>query len=340
MSENKSLALTQSHSLFPSAEELGLIKDQAMIYVKSGLLPKTVDTPEKAILIMMKGRELGIPPLQALAGIFVIEGKTVIGAELMTAQVYRNCPGAMLDIIETTNEDCIVTAARPGKKPVEFKFTMEDAKAAGVTNKDNWRKYPATMLRWRALSMACKSMFPDAVAGCLTPDEAEDVALGHGGSGAAHEEKAARLAALARKPEPKDVDAVVVDPVVTQEPKPEPVRTVAPPKPTLVAAMATIKAAAEPEPSWDEDMSGTVGPAYDPLAEYVLKGGHTLKTKKIGSIDTETLAAFVANTKEYFKRNNKALTGVNLEDVSRIEDYLRTREPELAQAAMALDPRL
>jgi hypothetical protein len=322
MSENKALVLQPSMSLFPSAEELSLIKEQAAIYIASGLLPKSVDKPEKAILIMLKGRELGIPPLQALAGIFVVEGKTVLGAELMTAQVYRNCPGAQIDIVETTNTVCRVVAARPGKPPVEFKTTIQDAQAAGVAGKDNWRKYPAQMLRWRTLSNAAKSIFPDAVAGCLTPDEAEEAGLG----GASNEDKAARLSALNKKPEMKEVESVVVEsPSWDREttplhgPKPDPVKTV---------AEAVI--AAEPEPSWDAELSQPEPTEFDPLAAYTLKGGHSLKGKKIGEIDRATLSAFLLNTREFFKRNNRPITGVNLEDVTRIDDYLRTSEPQMA----------
>ncbi|MBV9282954.1 MAG: hypothetical protein JOZ41_23015, partial [Chloroflexi bacterium] len=52
-----------------------VLREQADVLVRSGFLPHGVNTPEKAISIVMKGRELGIPPMYALSNIAVINGK-------------------------------------------------------------------------------------------------------------------------------------------------------------------------------------------------------------------------------------------------------------------------
>lgn len=56
------LVIRNQGSLFPSETEWKMLKEQATMAVKSGFLPRAVDTPEKAIVIALKGRELGIPP--------------------------------------------------------------------------------------------------------------------------------------------------------------------------------------------------------------------------------------------------------------------------------------
>jgi hypothetical protein len=168
---NGTKEVSSAMDLFPSAQELALVKEQAAIYVKSGLLPKAIDTPEKAILIMLKGRELGIPPLQALSGIYVVDGKPTMGAELMLTQIRKLVAGARIEFAHQDEKSCVIQAARPGENLQTFSFTIEDAQKAGVLAKDNWRKYPKTMLRWRAISIMAKSLFSDAVAGCYTPDE-------------------------------------------------------------------------------------------------------------------------------------------------------------------------
>jgi hypothetical protein len=38
------------------------------------------------------------------------------------------------------------------QEPELFRFTIEDAGCAGLLAKDNWRKYPAAMLRARCIS--------------------------------------------------------------------------------------------------------------------------------------------------------------------------------------------
>jgi hypothetical protein len=58
---------------------------------------------------------------------------------------------------------------------VTQKFTIQMAQQAGLTGKDNWRKYPARMLKHRAIAFACRDLFPDVMAGIYTPDENEEM---------------------------------------------------------------------------------------------------------------------------------------------------------------------
>jgi hypothetical protein len=145
--------------------------EQAKALVASKFLPKAVDTPEKAIAIMMTGRELGIGPMQALRCINIIDGRPALAAELIAGLVLRRVTGGVLEVAASTNDRCTVLAARPGRPEREFTFTMEDAKAAGLTAKDNWKKYPRAMLRCRAITEAARAIFPDATLGVSDPDE-------------------------------------------------------------------------------------------------------------------------------------------------------------------------
>jgi hypothetical protein len=53
-------------------------------------------------------------------------------------------------------------------------FTMEDAKRAGLSGGDNWKKYPRNMLFARAMSNGAKWYCPDVFGGPVyTPDELE-----------------------------------------------------------------------------------------------------------------------------------------------------------------------
>src|SRR5688572_13501137 len=40
------------------------LKEQAVLSFESGLLPRSIDTPQKAITIALMGKELGLSPLQ------------------------------------------------------------------------------------------------------------------------------------------------------------------------------------------------------------------------------------------------------------------------------------
>lgn len=149
-----------------------IMRDQGEMAVKSGLLPKAINTPEAAIIVMLKGRELGLPPMQALNSIVVIQGKPTISAEGMAALIFRDHGDNALRFTETSATKATVRYQRKSwKEPQEFSFTMEDAKRAGVTNNPTWNKYPAAMLRARCISAVARLAFPDTIGGLYTPEE-------------------------------------------------------------------------------------------------------------------------------------------------------------------------
>ena len=159
-------------SAYPAPDEWRLMWDMGKTLVASRFLPKAIDTPEKALAIMLKGRELGWPPMRSFQHIHVIEGKPTLSAEGMLALIYEKVPGAVIRIVETSNERCVIDAGRPGQEPTRFPFTIEDAQRAQVMGKDNWRKYPRAMLRARAISEMARATFPDALMGCsYVPEE-------------------------------------------------------------------------------------------------------------------------------------------------------------------------
>jgi hypothetical protein len=164
-------ALTTTRELLPPAADWRTMKEMADDLVKSGMLPAHIKTPQAAIAVMLKGRELNVPPMQALGNIAFIQGKTVVMAELMNALVIRDHGAGAMRIVHTDNEGCTIRYVRPGYDvPAEYSFTIADAQRAGLSG-DNWRKYPAAMLRARCISAVAKMAFPDTVSGMYTPDE-------------------------------------------------------------------------------------------------------------------------------------------------------------------------
>jgi hypothetical protein len=150
----------------------GLIREQASILLKSTFLPSSVKTPEQAIAIMIKGVELNIPPMQSFQHIFVINGKTGISAELMLSLIFRAIPNLAFVYKRRDDTACIITVTRPGGRPEEFSFSIEDAKKAMLLNNPTWSKYPRAMLRSRCISEMARSLFPDLLMGATyTPEE-------------------------------------------------------------------------------------------------------------------------------------------------------------------------
>jgi hypothetical protein len=141
---------------------------QASVLVKSGFLPAEIKTPEQALAIMIKGRELGIPPMVALSHIYIIKGKPSCGVQLQLGLCYERIPGFKCEVY-STKQQAVCVVKRPGHKAFKTSFSIDDAKAAGLTANDIYRKYPQIMLEYRAIGHALKIAAPEVTMGLETP---------------------------------------------------------------------------------------------------------------------------------------------------------------------------
>jgi hypothetical protein len=152
-------------------------------FVESGMMPPGVNTASKAALIIWKGHELGIKPLQAVTGINVIQGRPSIAPQLMLNKIIQSKEAEFFKFVESTNERCTIHAKRKNGLEIIETFSMEDAdrimskednKVIPLSQKSNYRNQPKIMLRWRCVSAVGRIIFPDVIEGCHTPDELED----------------------------------------------------------------------------------------------------------------------------------------------------------------------
>lgn len=145
---------------------------QAQHAVASGLLPRGIDTPQKAIIIMRKGREMGLEDMYSLSNISVIGGKPVISAQALLRLIYQRFGGGALRVKESSDERCVIIFQRPEwPDRSTVTWTIEDAKRAQLLSSDAWKKYPRVMLQWRAVADAARIGFPDIQGGLYTFEE-------------------------------------------------------------------------------------------------------------------------------------------------------------------------
>lgn len=160
----------QPMAMLPERERWTIMREQADILIKSGFLPRAVDTPEKAIAIMMMSEAIDIMPIIGLQMINVISGKPTVSPQLMLGLVNRS--GQLEDMkITDDGTTCTVTLKRTGRTAYTARFSMDDAKKMGLYGKDNWNKQPAVMRQWRAVSAACRVVFPDIIMGMYLTEE-------------------------------------------------------------------------------------------------------------------------------------------------------------------------
>lgn len=139
---------------------------------KSGLAPSTMKDPEKLVVAIMHGLEIGLPPMQAVQRIAVINGRPAIWGEALPALLW-----AKGFKIEEGVADGVATCTviRPDGSRITRTFTEAEAKKAGLMGKPGpWQQYPSRMLQMRARGYACRDGAADALSGLYVAEELAD----------------------------------------------------------------------------------------------------------------------------------------------------------------------
>lgn len=156
----------------------------------AGLMPRDLrGKPADVTAIILFGQDLGLSPMQAIQGIYVVEGRPSLSAQLWLALVRR--AGHRVSVIEHTAETCTVRVVRgdTGEEHVTT-WTFEQAVRAGlVAWKDGkpyarssqgkplpWELHTKAMLLARAVSECCRFIAPEIALGFYSPDEVEEIA--------------------------------------------------------------------------------------------------------------------------------------------------------------------
>jgi hypothetical protein len=135
--------------------------------------------PGNVLAIMLYGQDLGMSPMQAIQGIYVVKGKPQLSGTTWLALARR--AGHKVRFLETTNERCTIeiTRADDPRHPHVESYTLEDAVTANLVRiKDGkpyargtkgdplpWEQYTRTMIRNRCISNAAKAACPEVALG-------------------------------------------------------------------------------------------------------------------------------------------------------------------------------
>lgn len=146
----------------------------------SQMVPRAYQGKPQDIMVCVQwGYEIGLAPMQALQNIAVINGKPSVYGDAAMALVQAS--PVCEDVEEyfenegTANPVAVCVAKRKGRKPVVSKFSVDDAKRAGLWGKQGpWQAYPKRMLAMRARGFALRDAFPDVLKGLITAEEAQD----------------------------------------------------------------------------------------------------------------------------------------------------------------------
>lgn len=163
---DQSLAVRPPMALMSVAETM----DRARILQASGYCAG-IGKLEQAAVKIWKGQELGLPPVASMEGIYFFDGKMTLAATMMGALIQRS---GRFDyrVRDWTAQECRIEFFDRGESVGVASFSIEEARAASLLTKDNWRKYPKAQLFSRAMSQGAKAYCPAVFAGPVyTPEE-------------------------------------------------------------------------------------------------------------------------------------------------------------------------
>ena len=166
----------QAFSLTPNS------LDEAMKYAdiiaRSDIVPNDYrGNPGNVLVAIQMGLEIGLPPLQALQNIAVINGRPAVwGDSLMAiARAHPRCEY----ITETFDEQTVTATIRLKRRgqPEEVRsFSQADAEQAGLWGKKGpWQTSPKRMLQMRARGFGIRDVFADALRGLAVAEEQQDI---------------------------------------------------------------------------------------------------------------------------------------------------------------------
>lgn len=169
----------------------------AEMAIKSGLCPSSVDSVQKALIILQHGAELGFNPMMSLQSINVINGKPNLDITGQLALIRsKGVMASFEDYEEGTIDDenlvvTCITKRSDRESIVKKSFSVGDAKRAGLwdtraeiecynkytkkkekmRNPSPWYCYPKDMIWYRAVGRNLKVNFSDVLKGLVHSSE-------------------------------------------------------------------------------------------------------------------------------------------------------------------------
>jgi hypothetical protein len=177
------------------------MQEMAKIGVESNFFG--IKKPTEALALMLIAQSEGKHPATVFSQYHVIQGRPALKSDAMLARFQQ--AGGKVEWHDHTNEKVSATFIHPQGGALTVDWDMPRAKEAGLTGKDNYKKFPRQMLRARVISEGVRAVYPGVLQGMYTPEEVGEF-------------DAPRTAPRSVKAEPVVIEQVIEAPVVVVEP--------------------------------------------------------------------------------------------------------------------------
>lgn len=157
---------------------------------------------QQAIALMLVAQAEGLHPATIAQDYDIIQGRAARKSHSVLARF--QAAGGRIAWHTLTETKAEATFTHPSADAVTLDWTIEMAKRAGLTGKDNWKNYPRAMLRARCIAEGVRAVYPAAIGGLLVSEEASDMPAHHsapkqmGAAEVVHTEPPADLVEAAR----------------------------------------------------------------------------------------------------------------------------------------------
>jgi len=145
------------------------IAAMAQVMAKTRMFGKSAD---EMLSLMLLAQAEGKHPAIAAQEYDVIQGKPAINSRSALARFQVS--GGAIRWIKRTDQEVSAEFSHPQGGKLTVTWTMERAVKAGLTGKDNWKKYPAQMLSARVIAEGVRAVFPACLSSLYTVEEVQD----------------------------------------------------------------------------------------------------------------------------------------------------------------------
>ena len=124
------------------------ITTMAQAITKSGLFG--IKTPEQAVALMLVAQSEGRHPASVASEFDIIQGRPALKSQAALARF--QAAGGKIQWLERTDSKASAKFSHPSGGDLVVTWTIEQAKAAGLTGKQSWVQYARAMLSARVLA--------------------------------------------------------------------------------------------------------------------------------------------------------------------------------------------
>lgn len=160
------LVTTQAKE-FPICE----LNEMASVFATSGMFG--VKDKTQAMALMLIAQAEGRHPATIAQEYDVIQGRPALKSQATLARF--QAAGGFINWVKRSDTECSAVLSHPQGGDCEITWTMERATKAGLTGKDNWKKFPAQMLAARVVAEGVRAVFPACLNGLYISEEVMDM---------------------------------------------------------------------------------------------------------------------------------------------------------------------